>query len=226
MTRSRKTIALIAFLSMSVGLALAQTRHRPISDFISTQIQAAAWGDADTTYAVFFDYAGTYNASLIAAGYPDLGTIFLGDISEAVMPDGRTHVSIVLHTQNAVTFGYSVNSLAALLGFRKGEILGGASPVLGDGTLTVDFAHAVPPGGPLPDFVPLCFYPTPDQQVMRMSFTANVKGPLRAAFGVPEGTPGMVQTTQVILTTPGKGKPLVLNSGSPSDWVKIRVVRK
>ena len=226
MTRLRKAVAVLAFLSMSLGLVFAQTTHRPISDFISGQVQSVAWGDAETGYAVFVDVTGTYNKDLMGAGLPDVGTTFMGDISEAVMPDGRTHVSIVLHTQNAITFAYSVNTLVALLGYRGVAIKAGASPVLGDGTLTIDFAHAVPPGGPLPDLAQLCFSPTPDQQVMRMSFTANVKGPLRAAFGVPEGTPGMVQTAQVILTTPGKGKPLVLNAGSPSDWVKIRVVGK
>jgi hypothetical protein len=59
---------------------------------------------------------------------------------------------------------------------------------------------------------------------MALSFVSTAQGPLRAAFGAPEGTPGMMRTTQIFRTGPGQGKPFTENFAWPSDLVRIHVV--
>ena len=49
---------------------------------------------------------------------------------------------------------------------------------------------------PLPDLIQLANFPEPGQQLEFLAFTGDAKGGLRAAFGVPEGTPGVLQTRQ------------------------------
>jgi len=49
---------------------------------------------------------------------------------------------------------------------------------------------------PLPSLARLSFFPSPDYTLNKLSLVASASGPLRAAYGVPNGTPGRLQLTQ------------------------------
>jgi hypothetical protein len=71
--------------------------------------------------------------------------------------------------------------------------------------LTVDFINTAP-GAPLPNFRTLVFNPGQGQELQKITFISTAKGPLRAAFDVPTGTPGMAHTTQRgLFDVPGQG---------------------
>ena len=50
------------------------------------------------------DYAGGANDYLKKHGYSSLNTKTDGSVTQRPLPDGRVEVTVVLHTQNALTF--------------------------------------------------------------------------------------------------------------------------
>ena len=77
-------------------------------------------------------------------------------------------------------------------------------------------------GDPLPDLVQLLFEPLSGQEVRSISIAAAGSGTFRAAFGVPDGTPGRVQVTQTgLFMTAFKG---ATADGFPAEHVLLRVV--
>src|SRR5262249_28334551 len=93
------------------------------------------------------------------------------------------------------------------------EVKAGMDASLGSSTLTVDFINTAP-GADLPDITALN---APGQVLNKLSFNAKATGTLRAAFGVPDGTPGMARTNQRGLYGV-RGKP-------PNDVFPVEFVR-
>lgn len=198
-------------------LASAQTTQRPISDFLKEQgtfcipdrsggcslfvppvPNFVGWGDQAGNLGASVDYAGLANACFGNA----FGTTMSGGITERTLADGRAEDTVLLFTQNALT--WVVGPVHGMIDFVNGPVvfghrwntnspvctLNGASPTLGTSFLHLKFIN-IAPGAPLPDFLQLLFFPVPGQQQMiEYSFQANATGPLA------NGAPGMVTVVQ------------------------------
>jgi hypothetical protein len=154
------------------------------------------------------DYAGLANDWIEGAsgGAVSFGTTFDGTIIERPLADGRVAVQVQLHTHNALAWAIAPDeqgnldfgSGTLLFGHRAPEVLAGAEPALAESFLKVTFINTGP-GVPIPDLLQLFFAPEPGQEVTFLGFHAHGSGPLRAAFGVPDGTPGRLTVTQTAL---------------------------
>jgi hypothetical protein len=152
------------------------------------------WFDRDLTRCVVVDYAGLANESLEAAsnGEIDLGTTITGQITEEPLQDGRAAVTIKLQFQDTLVYsvpGCDTLNAPAEFGYTAPEVVAGAEPALGDGTLLIRYIDTAP-GRPLPDLVELTQFTQFGQEILEIKFEAHAFGDLRAPFGVPEGTPG------------------------------------
>jgi hypothetical protein len=214
------------FAAVTLLLALASVPaiagQRPLSDFTSRQSAwcavvtgdeldcgASYYGGPDCLQGgVSFTFPQEWSdpktglfASIDALGQfddGDFGTIVDGSISEAKSPGGLANVNVTVHTSNALMRAYAYDpdfNAIPLFGHLFGEVLEGAPPTLGDSLLKVSFTNTAP-GAPLPDFFQMAFCPAPGQALQLLAMRARASGPLREAFGVPEGTPGMLEVTQ------------------------------
>jgi hypothetical protein len=190
------------------------------------------WSDPKTAIFLSADYAGLAYRWLKNLGV-DLGTTQDGSITERPLKDGRAEVSVILHTRNALTWALDGNSGdfatgTLLFGCRAPDVLAGDTPAVGDCTLQVKFINTAP-GAPLPDLQELFFCPAPGMESLTLSFTAQAKGPIRAAFGLPEGTPGFLQTRQTgLLATAAKANPnsRVALDSFPAEKIMIQPIGK
>ncbi|MGE7390851.1 hypothetical protein ACQKM2_35785 [Streptomyces sp. NPDC004126] len=154
------------------------------------------WGDLDSPEdCALVDYAGLAAEAVRqqSGGRISLGTSVTGTVSERPRTDGNTDVRIRLHTEKALTYVVKDCDLvngAPLFGRSVAEVLAGTRATLGEARLDLELINNVPPGGELPDLVQLLVDPHLDQVPVRLTFRATAAGPLRAAFGVPDGTPG------------------------------------
>jgi hypothetical protein len=212
---------------------------RPIEDFLEAQgtgangipapLNGIAWIDPMAGLFMGTDYAGLVNQWIEeqSGGAISLGTEIEGKIIERPLPDGRAEVTVLLHTKNAFTvvalfqpesdppFGL------ALFGHHAWDVVGGADPALGESFLKWVFINDAP-GAPLPDlFVELIPGP-PTHEFIMLSCEASAEGTLREAFGVPDGTPGRAQATQIgLFQTAGKG---ATADGFPAEHINLKVV--
>jgi hypothetical protein len=205
-------LALVAALSVpTLGLAQPGTTQRPITDFLSQQgtfcaanpgacstflASYVAWTQPSLGRIAFIDFAAKESV-------PGIVTTTSGTITERALADGRAEVHVVLHTRNALTYVYTfdpagncgeITAKDPLFGRRPSEA--GAKAV-GDATLRFTFINSAP-GAPLPDLVSYvtCDPSVSIADVKQISIVAHATGPLRAASGLGEGTPGRMQTTQ------------------------------
>ncbi len=192
-----RTLVVVASL-LVLGPALtasAQTTQRPIQDWLSPNIGAGDiywFNSADLAAGlIFFDYFGKYNAlySLHEA------TEITGTVTERTLKNGRAAVHVVMHTTNAVTWADSEGFAALIFGHFPAQIKAGADAALGDTLLTVDFENSAP-GAPLPSLFALSFVPSANYTLDKLALVGNATGTLRAAFGLPDGTPAKAHTTQ------------------------------
>ena len=217
---NRNTWVIAAFLAVALPTgAYAQAVQRPIQDFVGAQITTTPWTEPATGNSIFVDYANRVN-STANLGLP---TAFKGKVTEQAMADGRARVHVVLHTTDAYTTA-SQGGVGFVFGSSTGEIVGGAEPALANSTLTVEFINTAP-GAPMPNLQNLIFFPLAGQEVLKISFEATAKGPLRALFGVPAGTPGMAHTTQRgLYSVPGGGAGIADNF--PAEKITIKKIGK
>jgi len=158
------------------------------------------WTDLKRGYTAGIDTLGEFDNG-------SFGTTVDGSVTESPMPDGSAEIKIVLHTTNALTRVLSTDSSAVVFGYSRPEVSRGATPVLGDVQGQISFRNTSP-GAPLPDISQLMYCPEPGQSLEVFSLRARASGPLRAAFGVPEGTPGRFEMNQTgLLETSGKANP-------------------
>lgn len=176
------------------------------------------------------DYAGLANDKIeeLSGGAISFGTITDGTITERSLPDGRAEVTVLLHTKNALIWiarPIEDNNFASgtlLFGARVPDVLEGAKPALGESFLQVKFINTAQ-GAQLPDLYQLFIAPLPGQETPSfISLWAQADGELRAAFGVPDGTPGRTNIVQTgLFKTKLKG---ATADGFPAELININVV--
>jgi hypothetical protein len=207
--------------------------QRPISDFLNAQGSIGPLPGFQTPFFVgwyalsglngFVDYAGVTNSFLLSEGI-NLGTRFTGSVTERPLPGGTAEVTVVLQTKNALAAGFGPTG-TILFGFGTDEIQANPSVgplAVGDSVLQVVFQNTAP-GAPLPDLVTIFSFP-PSKTV---SFRGTATGPLRAASGVPEGTPGQMTISQTgLLATAVRANPhsRVAFDAFPAELVNFQVV--
>jgi hypothetical protein len=220
---STVAVASVGMSAAGVGLlasrrADAGTVQRPLSDFLNAQ-GTKSFPSLFGPIPVFFftpgagdpgawiDYAGLAAPFLAGRGL-SLGTSISGSVTERPLADGRAEVTVLLQTANALAWVQDLTSGAPLFGSLPGEIAAGS----GRNALAVgeSFAQFVfdntAPGAPLPDLIAAVIFgePPPGFQGLTQSFRGRATGPLRPAFGVPQGTPGelVVSQTGLLATAP------------------------
>jgi hypothetical protein len=241
---------LLALASVS-----ANAGQRPLSDFTSQQgawcavvsngefdCAASYYGGPDCLQGGFSNFFpqewSDPKTGLFASidvldqfGEGDFGTTVDGSISESKSPGGLAKVDVTVHASNAVTRAYVYDpdfNAIPLFGHLLFEVENGAAPTLGDALLKVSFTNTAP-GADLPDFFQMAFCPAPGQALQFLAIRAHASGPLREAFGVPEGTPGRLEVTETGLI----GTSLIANPNSrvgldafPAEHVILRVTGK
>jgi hypothetical protein len=161
---------------------------------------AAQPGLAGRNFALV-DYAGLAHAHLRAAtnGRIDLRTDVNGFILERLLPDGRAMVDIYLATRNAMAFGLALANWPSPLSFgaTAAEVLRGGQPATGDYLMHLTFLNPGGLGARLPDLVQMVNFPTAGQLLLEVEVVSLAFGPLRAASGHAEGTPGRMKVVQI-----------------------------
>lgn len=237
---------LLATTATSAGQGPASAAHtRPIEDFIEAQgvfatvivppedwpkVWATGWSDRRTIRFASVDCWGLANQWIEEQSGEaiSLGTEVTGEILERPLAGGRVEVTVRIHTRNALTWVAEWLPEAIppwgelLFGHFPEEILAGAEPALGESFITWVFLNEAP-GAPLPDFFAEVIA-GPTVETLMLSIEAHADGPLREAFGVPEGTPGRAQTTQTGRLFP-PGLDATLTSGKwPAEHINLKVV--
>ncbi len=178
-----------------------------------------AWFDPAGGTGVIVDYAGADALWLKQTHGIDLGTICTGSASERPLQDGRAEVSVVVHARNALT--WAVNPAVDFMtdplvfGCRWTDLIGTSDRsflALADCAFKITFINTAP-GAPLPDLAELFTCRSPGD-LLSLSLTAQAQGPLRAAFGVADGTPGFLQTRQT-------GLPAIAAKANPNSRVAL-----
>jgi hypothetical protein len=176
------------------------------------------------------DYAGLMNQTLISlsGGTKSLGTTMSGTVTEVLQPDGSAEVTVMLTTQNALTWavqGFDFAASPLLFGHRVRDVAAGADAAVGTSHLKVIFKNSGL-GAPLPDLEELLFCRL--QGVKLISFQIRAEGTIRAAVGITDGTPGFLQTTQtgLIGTAFQNGFKGRLYDAFPAEHIIIRPTGK
>ena len=225
------------FAALAGGLHLDGTQapielplKLPVSVWLDAQPLdvTTAWHDPATRRSLTLDGFGTRARYF---GIEGLGTTFDGSVTVRAFGATRAHVAVILHTRNAICWGYQGDEtethFAEAFGYAPFQVAAGATPSLGDGLWTIEFLIPWPT-----DHLPTYHQTQPDDPVyprLRLSAVVNCRGALRPGSGHPDGTPGAARTTQVGLFatgTPG-GCPHERNANCyPSeriDWWPVGV---
>jgi hypothetical protein len=220
------------------AVSAGRVTRRPIEEFVAAQgycllpgnpnncdisvagIDLLVFVDRSTGNQIVLDYNGIAAAYLRANGGPDLGTTFSGTVTERVLNDGRAQITVVLHTESALTFVDDVTAPAfgtvIRLGATPAQVLAGAPVALGSSTIRLTYI-APEPGMPLVDLGVTLFEPD-TYEVVKFGFQAQAEGVLHAASGYPEGTVGLVRAKELDRFTPG-----LLRRGEPFRVEHIRL---
>lgn len=181
----------------------------------------------DAERCAVVDYAG-----LLAK--PSFGTTLKGTVTDRPLNNGtgQSEVTVILDTNNALTWvfagdpaylpnvcGANLATQPLLFGTRPPNVAtNGANAALGDSHLKVVFTNTNL-GAPLPDLVQLVYSPSAGQGLRQIAISASANGPLRAAFGVPDGTPGRAHVLQTgLFMTGGKG---ATSDGFPAEMINL-----
>jgi hypothetical protein len=130
-----------------------------------------------------------------------------------------------LHTSNALTWviGSECNfaNSPLLFGQRYPDGSDWANAALGESLLQVKFINTAP-GDPLPDLIQFFADPSYGGELQSIKFTARADGPLREAYGVPDGTPGRTEVIQTgLFMTNWMG---ATADGFPAENINLMVV--
>lgn len=211
-----------AALPMNAGAGSSNkgVSHRPIEDFVDAQyahwgFKYVMWGTNSWDRAGYIDYAGIDNQAIIDAGGDDLGTTFSGSITERVLKNGDTLVTVTLFTTNALTYAVydPWGSKETVYGSDPDDVIAGATPTLGNSKLSITFVTPEPPGSPMPDMLDLVVFEAIDAKATKTNFVASSRGELNSEYGVPDGTPGSLTVVMAInIEAPG------MNNGRHPDY--------
>jgi hypothetical protein len=215
------TVALLAFLGPIQANAQG-ARQRPFSDWLDAQANVnpatcysttPAWLPPDFSVIALADYTGKIGACVQNLGGPAINTTVKGTVSERDLPDGTAEILVNVHFTNALAYAGEFG-VGVTFGYYPGtELLGHPElkPGLANGHLQVQFIILYP-GAPLDDLI--------FTDVTFIRFSATASGPLRAAFDVPEGTPGRFVVSQTgLFNTPGRGQGVA--DGYPAEIVRV-----
>lgn len=160
---------------------------------------------ADYTVAAV-DYAGLQNQYIMEHnGGTSLGTTITGSVTEHALPDGAGgEVTVVINAHNALawagcdatrTLNFATSTV--LFGARPDSVIAGATPALANASFRIVYTEAHV-GDAFPDLIELNFNPLLQTEYAwtSMQFHATASGPLTAAYGVPNGTPGQLVVGQ------------------------------
>jgi hypothetical protein len=233
MSRWFKGILLIAVVLGLHSAAQGATITRPIEDFLKAQgtydigyiavppdpnflgfgtmlitpetNPDRGWSKKATDYVIRFtgtDYAGLAKEAYTSSGLPEI----TGTVIDRPLPDGRTEVTVVMHTKGAnvwvIELDYQgdvtdqIANKPTLFGHRPRDVAAGAGQALGNCLLHVVFIVDQPQGVDLPDLIQVVYDPAPGMELKLLDFSTQAQGPLTEKFGVPEGTPGKCTITE------------------------------
>ena len=177
------------------------------------------WTDPKTGFVAIVDTLGTVNRLFDLPFMPQV----TGSISENELADGRADVDVVLHSTDAWMRVLDASG-EWVFGHGVAEVLAGASPTLGDALLQIRFTNTAT-NARLPDMAQLLFCPLPGQTLELVSGRSRASGPLRAASGYPDDTPGRLEVTQTCLVATAaiaNGKSRVALDACPAESVIVR----
>lgn len=170
----------------------------PISSFvdIQTPTQTITWTDPVSLNRLRFDLFGKRNEALGL----NLGTSITGQVTIRDLGGGTERVNVIMYTGDGVCWGFAGLPPSPAFGRSPVEILAGAQASLGDELMRLDFTQ--PTGSPLPSFGEI--FGGPPFVLEQLSATLRCQnGELRFASGLPDGTSGFAEATQIGLFATG-----------------------
>jgi hypothetical protein len=219
--------ALVMTVLAITQVSAAGTRQRPFSDWLSAQGSTVVpancastilgWATPDLATFARADYSGKIGDCITNNGGPVFTPEFSGTVTERDLPDGTAEILVVHHFANTYLVARDQtqpgNPRPAILGYNPAELFGnpGLESALASGMIQVRFI--IPqPGAPLPDLNTINY--------LSLSTRFHGSGPLRAAFGVEEGTPGRVLVSQTgLFNIPGQGSGVA--DSFPAELVRV-----
>jgi hypothetical protein len=156
--------------------------------FSPVPLYLGAGANADNSLETWVDYLGVANRWADGA----FGTQINGTVTERALSDGRAQVDVTLQATHALTFVTAGTPPAPLLfGHYAPDVLAGVDGAFGRTSFHISFINTAP-GAPLPDIIQVLFLPAAGQEAIQVNIASTATGTLRSAFGVPDGTPGML----------------------------------
>ena len=214
-------ITVLAIVEVNAG-----TRQRPFSDWLDAQgsfvnpvtcgATVFGWLPPDFTTFALADYTGKIGQCITNHGGPVFNPEFSGTVTEHDLPDGTAEIHVIHHFTDTFALARDQTQAGspAILGYRAAELFGNPNlqPALANGMIQVKFIIAQP-GDPLPDFTSI-------SNILSLSARIRGEGPLRAAFGVTDGTPGKLLVSQTgLFNIPGQGNGVA--DGFPGEIVRV-----
>jgi hypothetical protein len=204
----------------------AGARQRSFSDWLSAQgtvnpgncaSTILAWLTPDFVTFARADYSGKICDCITANGGPAFTPEFHGTVTERDLPDGTAEIQVIHHFTNTHVVArdntQGGNPAPAILGYNATELFGHPElpSAVASGVLQAKFIIAHP-GDPLPDLAAANY--------LTLSIRFQGSGPLRAAFGVAEGTPGKLLVNQTgLFNNPGQGNGVA--DSFPAELVRV-----
>ena len=210
-------------LSAHAQAPIGAARQRPFSEWVASQGTVLrpdgrpilfGWTDNPITTLVQIDFTGKLGAWVSSHGGPSIETSLQGTLTERTLDDGSAELLANVHFKNAMTFAQQAAGF--VLGYPAQQLAADASlqPGLADGVLQVRLRLPYA-GAPIPDLVLVDEYES-------LAIRATGFGPLRAAFGVPEGSPGMCVVSQTgLFHVPGGG---ATGDGYPAEVCRVQAL--
>ena len=175
------------------------------------------WLTPDLATFALADYSGKLGQCITTHGGPAFNPEFSGTVTERALPDGTAEIHGDSSFYRYLCPG-SDNTQAvsgtAILGYRAAELFNEPylQSALANGMMQVKFINDYP-GAPLPDLTAI-------PNVLSVSIRIRGEGPLRAAFGVAEGTPGKLVVSQTgLFNSPGQGNGVA--DSFPAELVRV-----
>jgi hypothetical protein len=223
MNRMRICWCLVSFCILAIPvMSFGQVQQLPISALLDQIGSNPDWYDcwydpATDRWLCFDDYGklAEYYSGL------NLGTTVEGSVTVRPLKDGGAQVSVLIHTGNALCFGYQGDfqgNYPLAFGYEPQEVGGQIAASLGEGTLAYEYTM------PSPDSPLVGDYPTKS-----LIAVVDCNGQLRYGSGFPDGTPGRAHTAQkgVFATGVPSGCPPETNANCwPTEIIRFWPVGK
>lgn len=226
LTIKNLVFAALVMTVLTIVQVNAGTRQRPFSDWLSAQgsfvnpatcgATVFGWLPPDFSTFALADYSGKIAQCITNNGGPVFSPAFSGTVTERDLADGTAEIHVIHHFTDTYVVARDTTQVGspAILGYRAAELFGqpNRQSALANGILQVKFIIAQP-GDPLPDATAI-------SNILTISTRIRGEGPLRAAFGVTEGTRGKVMVSQTgLFDISGQGNGVA--DGFPAEIVRV-----